>query len=531
MNAYALKTLLLLAWLFLGWIGGHMAILKKWPAVVLYLAVFLTAAVTELALAALMLIWIYDFFWLLRFDGSQQRHFPSDKLGELMAKFGAQHRAADEVAAPSVSAPAPVAVTPASSPTRAKFFIELPCLPLADVDKAIELSEKINERIPLVMSSHICVNEEGEEVSVLMAADELDLTDSALLDVLQRISVREEVPVVLYTAAKPSLRKGFWPEEEDQWIEQERDLDFWEQHLEPLLSLEQSTKAKSLDASPGGDYYIEFPSLPLSELNRAESWATEIRDRGLPIIATHMCINEEGEELSVLLGVAEPIAGDDSALDVLKEIALREDVPVVLYDKATPSCRTGFWPDEEDEWITQRRDFDFWTEHLPQLIALQSPAKSEMAAPEVPLSQLLEKIQEDFEDTFIELEEPWRENFFSQYMEDASAMSLGIGLFEANEREFGISVHMFLEDWDTSEPISIETAGFTGEAGGGSAIAEVMERLPKVAFSDVQSIAENAEKRDPPAFPEEIAAVFRGEASPFKYCGCKLYWNDELVSI
>ena len=279
----------------------------------------------------------------------------------------------------------------------AEFFIELPCLPLEDMNKAIELSVEIDEQLPSVVSSHICVNEEGEEVSVLLAADELNLSDGAFLDVLQDISVREEIPIVLYTAANRSLRKGFWPEEEDQWIEQVRDLDFWEQHLKTLLSLEQP---------------------------------------------------------------AETSAG---------------------------------------------------------------------AEPEVPLSQLLEKIQEDFEEIFIELEEPWRENFFSRYMEDASVISLGIGLFERNEREFGISVHIFLEDWDTGEPISIEDAGLTKEAGEGSAIAEVMERLPKVAFSDVQNIVENAEKRDPLEFPKEIAAVFRGEASPFKYCGCKLYWNDELV--
>ena len=276
--------------------------------------------------------------------------------------------------------------------------------------------------------------------------------------------------------------------------------------------------------------FIELPCLPLCELPRAESLAAEVRSCELPITSTYMCINEEGEELSVLLGVATSITADDSALDVLKEIALREDAPVVLYDKATPSTRIGFWPDEEDEWITQRRDFDFWTEHLPQLISLQRTESSAGADPEVPLSQLLEKIQEDCEEIFIELEEPWRENFFSRYMEDASVMSLGIGFFEANEREFGISVHMFLEDWDTSEPIGIEDAGLSKEAGEGSAIAEVMERLPKVAFSDVQNIVGNAEKRDPLEFPKEIAAVFRGEASPFKYCGCKLYWNDELVS-
>ena len=121
----------------------------------------------------------------------------------------------------------------------AEFFIELPCLPLADMDKAIELSVEIDEQLPSVMSSHICVNEEGEEVSVLLAADELDLSDRAFLDVLQDISVRQEIPIVLYTAANRSMRKGFWPEEEDQWIEQVRDLDFWEQHLKTLLSLEQ----------------------------------------------------------------------------------------------------------------------------------------------------------------------------------------------------------------------------------------------------------------------------------------------------
>ena len=37
-----------------------------------------------------------------------------------------------------------------------------------------------------------------------------------------------------------------------------------------------------------------------------------------------------------------------------------------------------------------------------------------------------------------------------------------------------------------------------------------MERLPKVAFSDEQRIAANAQQRDPSAFPAEIAVVFGG---------------------
>lgn len=122
------------------------------------------------------------------------------------------------------------------------------------------------------------------------------------------------------------------------------------------------------------NYYIELPCLPLEDLARAKNLAAEISDYDLGVEETHICSNEEGQEVSILLGTNMLPMNDDNSLSELREFAQREDLPVVLYSQHSPSYRKGFWPDEEDNWIEQSRDFDFWKEHLEELLRLEEKA-------------------------------------------------------------------------------------------------------------------------------------------------------------
>ena len=64
-------------------------------------------------------------------------------------------------------------------------------------------------------------------------------------------------------------------------------------------------------------------------------------------------------------------------------------------------------------------------------------------------------MNESQEDLFV-LEQPFRENVLLKFTPEAPKISLGFSLYAIESKTFGISVNMFLEDYDTDEPISYE---------------------------------------------------------------------------
>lgn len=277
-------------------------------------------------------------------------------------------------------------------------------------------------------------------------------------------------------------------------------------------------------------FYIEIPCLPLENLEEAKVLASEIKDFNLSIQETHICINQEGEEVSILLGTNTLSIDDSDSLIRLRDLALREELPVVLYARTAPSYRKGFWPDDDDDWIEQTRNLNFWTEHLHAVVSLSGGATQSLAssssdntvAPARSLEEVINEIQEQYEDAFVELESPWRENILPNYCEDAPKVSFGIGLFAESNSEFGISIHMYLENWDTGDPVAFDDA--VGDKEG------LMDDLMDVAFTDIAALANRGNGSSSSKFPHDIIGTLNGAESPYEFWGYKIYWNDEHIN-
>lgn len=85
MNKPLSKSLLYAVWLITGLIGGHMFLLKRWSAGALYWVIIiagemLAEGVGQIALFAVVALWIYDAFWLSASDPVDSRHPPSEKF-------------------------------------------------------------------------------------------------------------------------------------------------------------------------------------------------------------------------------------------------------------------------------------------------------------------------------------------------------------------------------------------------------------------------------------------------------------------
>jgi hypothetical protein len=120
-----------------------------------------------------------------------------------------------------------------------KYYIVIPCLPAEDneaIENATALVEDFEEHT-LFDQAFICVNKPAEELSVVFGINDFESNDAEYLLPLEELAKEKDIPVVLYATANKSHRKGFWPDEDDTWIEQEGDCYNWKVILDELFSL------------------------------------------------------------------------------------------------------------------------------------------------------------------------------------------------------------------------------------------------------------------------------------------------------
>ena len=75
---------------------------------------------------------------------------------------------------------------------------------------------------------------------------------------------------------------------------------------------------------------------------------------------------------------------------------------------------------------------------------------------------LEEKIDDNnwkFEEIFTEIEEELRDNCLSEITDRHKEISMGIFLRALNKKQFCIDINLFLEDYDSGEPITVSDAG------------------------------------------------------------------------
>ena len=146
--------------------------------------------------------------------------------------------------------------------------------------------------------------------------------------------------------------------------------------------------------------------------------------------------------------------------------------------------------------------------------------------------EVLKKVIEDFmnesqEDLFV-LEQPFRENVLSKFTPEAPKISLGFGLYPVCSDTFGISINMFLEDYDTDEPISYEDIEILNpkKVPEENKVNLFFERVQDATYDDFSNVAKygfNGLK-----LPKEIADAFlHSKDAKYKYVETKVYWNDE----
>ena len=64
-----------------------------------------------------------------------------------------------------------------------------------------------------------------------------------------------------------------------------------------------------------------------------------------------------------------------------------------------------------------------------------------------------------FEEIFIEIEEELRDNYLSKITKRHKEITMGIFLRALNKKQFCIDINLFLEDYDSGEPITMSDAG------------------------------------------------------------------------
>ena len=146
--------------------------------------------------------------------------------------------------------------------------------------------------------------------------------------------------------------------------------------------------------------------------------------------------------------------------------------------------------------------------------------------------EVLEKVIEDFmnesqEDLFV-LEQPFRENVLLKFTPEAPKISLGFSLYAIESKTFGISVNMFLEDYDTDEPISYENIEiFNPQNVAEENKVDVFFRSVQDAiYNDFSFVAKHSFKGL--ILPKEISNAFlHPNEAKYKCVETKLYWNDK----
>ena len=144
------------------------------------------------------------------------------------------------------------------------------------------------------------------------------------------------------------------------------------------------------------------------------------------------------------------------------------------------------------------------------------------------LEKLIENFMDKCQEDLFALEQPFRDTVLSKFTPEAPKISLGFGLYPIDTNTFGISVNMFLEDYDTDEPISYEDIEILNPENvpEENKVNLFFERVHDATYDDFSNVAKHGFKGL--KLPKEIAAAFlNSKDAKYEYVETKVYWNDE----
>ena len=147
------------------------------------------------------------------------------------------------------------------------------------------------------------------------------------------------------------------------------------------------------------------------------------------------------------------------------------------------------------------------------------------------LNELLFEVNDAWDQIYLELDEPIRENVISKYTKKYNAVGVRVGLVgktlqengeaDPSETDFVIAVNLICEDYDTSEPIDWKRLGIKEEM-----FEEVADAI-EVQFSEW---AENGAADGELNFPAKIKSAFIDfDDETCSHYGTFVSWNDEKV--
>ena len=144
------------------------------------------------------------------------------------------------------------------------------------------------------------------------------------------------------------------------------------------------------------------------------------------------------------------------------------------------------------------------------------------------LEKLIENFMGECQEDLFALEQPFRDAVLSKFTPEAPKISLGFGLYPIDTNTFGISVNMFLEDYDTDEPISYEDIEILNPENvpEENKVNLFFERVQDATYDDFSNVAKHGFKGL--KLPKEIAGAFlNSKDAKYEYVETKVYWNDE----
>ena len=144
------------------------------------------------------------------------------------------------------------------------------------------------------------------------------------------------------------------------------------------------------------------------------------------------------------------------------------------------------------------------------------------------LEKLIENFMDECQEDLFALEQPFRDVVLSKFTPEAPKISLGFGLYPANSNTFGISVNMFLEDYDTDEPISYESIEILNpeNVSEENKVKKFFQKVKDAIYDDFSNVAKYGFKGL--KLPKDIADAFlHSKDAKYEYVETKVYWNDE----
>ena len=147
------------------------------------------------------------------------------------------------------------------------------------------------------------------------------------------------------------------------------------------------------------------------------------------------------------------------------------------------------------------------------------------------LNELLEKVNDAWDQVYWKLDEPIRENVISKYTKEYETVGVRVGLVgkslqengEADplETDFVISVNLICEDYDTSEPRDWKNLAIN---------EEMFEEIADAIQMQFSEWAENGADDGEINFPKKIKSAFVDfDDETCSYYGTLVSWNDEKV--